>query len=87
MLSKTQSFYEKIRMKLDKDLGGIYKRLTFHFKDRYGAEKNFYQESIEKNIAYLTKITKESEEMHLAMLKRGGIVEKSETILAKKNHT
>ncbi len=87
MLSKTQSFYEKIRKKLDEDLGGIYKGLAFHFNDRYGVEMNYYHESIEKNIAYLTKITRESEEMHLAMLKRGGIVEKSETILAKKNHS
>lgn len=86
MLSKTQSFYEKICMKLDHDLGGINKRLSFHFKDRYGVEKNFYQESIEKNIAYLTKITRESEELHLVMLKRGGIVQKSGTILAKKSH-
>jgi hypothetical protein len=85
MLAKTQEFYEKIRHKLDYDLGGINGCLSLHFKDRYGLERNYYQEAIEKNISYLAKITQESEEMHLAMLKRGGIVEQSESILAKKN--
>lgn len=81
MLDKTQNFYEKIRTKLDTDLGGIYAKLSFHFKDRYGIEKNYYLESIEKNIAYLNKVTKMSEEKHLAMLKRGGIVEISDFLL------
>jgi len=85
MLSKTQAFYEKIQSKLEVDLGGIYTKLNFHFIDRYGVDKNYYLESIEKNITYLTKITKQSEEMHLAMLKRGGIVENSETLLTKHN--
>ena len=81
MLSKTQDFYEKIHHKLDVDLGGLYTKLAIHFKDRYGVERNYYQESIEKNITYLTSITKQNEEMHLTMLKRGGIVEKSEPML------
>jgi len=83
MLSKTQDFYKKIHHKLDVDLGGLYTKLAVHFKDRYGVERNFYLESIEKNITYLATITKQNEEMHLAMLKRGGIVEKSETLLTK----
>jgi len=87
MLSRTQAFYDKIRMKLDNDLGGINKKLAFHFKDRYGVDKNYYLDAIEKNIAYLTKIIKLSEEKHLAMLKRGGIVKKSEILLAQRKHT
>lgn len=86
MLSKTRTFYEMIRRKLDTDLGCIYTRLTYHFKECYGVERNYYLESIEKNIAYLDKITKQSEEKHLAMLKRGGIVERSEPLLTHKNH-
>ncbi len=84
MLARTQAFYDRIRMKLENDLGGINKRLAFHFKAVYGIEKNFYLDSIDKNITYLTQITKQSEEKHLAMLKRGGIVEKSERLLAQK---
>jgi len=86
MLSKTHAFYDKIRMKLEKDLGGINKKLAFHFKDFYGVEKNYYLDAIEKNIAYLTLITKQSEEKHLAMLKRGGIVEQSGILLAQRKH-
>jgi hypothetical protein len=84
MLSRTQAFYDRIRMKLENDLGGINKKLSFHFKEIYGIEENFYLESIEKNIAYLTEITKLNKEKHLAMLKRGGIVEKSEKLLAQR---
>ncbi len=86
MLSRTQAFYANIRRKLDTDLGGIYAKLAFHFKDRYGVERNYYLESIEKNIAYLNKVTMMSKEKHLPMLKRGGIVEKSEPLLAHKNN-
>jgi len=84
MLAKTQAFYDKIHMKLDKDLGGINKKLSFHFKEIYGIEKNYYLDAIEKNITYLTLITKQSEEKHLAMLKRGGIVKQSEMIQARR---
>ena len=86
MLAKTEDFYANIRRKLDNDLGGINTRLSFHFKDIYGVDKNYYLESIEKNIAYLAKVTKLSQEKHLAMLKRGGIVEKSESLLAHIKH-
>lgn len=86
MLARTQAFYDKIRMKLDNDLGGINKKLAFHFKAIYGVDKNFYLDSIEKNIAYLTQITRQSKEKHLAMLKRGGIVEQSEMLLAQRKH-
>jgi len=84
MLAKTEAFYDRIHMKLENDLGGINKKLSFHFKEVYGVEKNFYLESIDKNIAYLTQITKLNKEKHLAMLKRGGIVEKSEKLLAQR---
>ncbi|MFZ2542084.1 MAG: HD domain-containing protein [Gallionella sp.] len=85
MLAKTQDFYTTIRKKLEVDLGGYHTKLVFHFKDYYGIEKNYYLESIEKNIAYLNKVTKQSEEKHLGMLKRGGIAEKSEPLLTHKN--
>ena len=77
MLNKTQKFYGSTLQKLDGEFGGIYANLIFHFKDWYGIEKNYYMESIEKNIAYLSKITSLDEEQHLSMLKRGGIVEKT----------
>lgn len=80
LLRRTRKFHEITRQKLDGELGGIYVKLAFHFKDWYGFESNYYLESIQKNIDYLSKITSLNEAKHLSMLKRGGIVEKSEAL-------
>ena len=82
LLCKTQNFYELTRKRLDTGLGGIYNNLAFHFKDCYGIEKNYYLESIEKNIAYLSTVIALHKTKQLPMLKRGGIVEKSESLIA-----
>lgn len=81
LLCKTRKFYEVTRQKLDGELGGIYTKLVFHFKEWLGVENNYYLESIEKNIAYLSKITSLNEVKHLSMLKRGGVVEKTEALV------
>jgi hypothetical protein len=81
LLRKTREFYEVTRQKLDGELGGIYTKLTYHFKDWFGVERNYYLESIEKNIAYLDKVTPLNEAKYLSMLKRGGIVEKTEALV------
>lgn len=82
MLRQTKKFYEITREKLDGVYEGMYARLAAHFKDVFGDEVNHYLESIEKNIAYLAIVTAREEEEHFAMLKRGGIAEKSKTIVA-----
>ena len=82
LLCKTRDFYEFTRKRLDTGLGGTFHYLTFHFKDWYGIENNYYLESIEKNIAYLSKITELNKTRQLSMLKRGGIVKKSESLIA-----
>lgn len=82
LLCKTRDFYEFTRKRLDTGLGGIYNNLAFHFKDWYGIENNYYLESIEKNIAYLSSVTELNKSSLLPMLKRGGIVEKAETLIA-----
>ena len=78
LLCNTCSFYENTRKVLDNELGGIHTKLTFHFKDWFGVERNYYLESIDKNIAYLSKVISLGETEYLSMLKRGGIVEKTE---------
>jgi hypothetical protein len=80
MLRQTRKFYDITREKLDGAYQGLYAKLTSHFRDVFGTEINYYLESIEKNIAYLAKVTAREEEEHLAMLKRGGIAEKSRAI-------
>jgi hypothetical protein len=82
LLCKTRDFYEFTRTRLDTGLGGIYRNLAFHFKECYGIEANYYLESIDKNIAYLSKVTEANKTMQLSMLKRGGIVKKSRSLVA-----
>jgi hypothetical protein len=80
MLCQTKVFYQATLEKLDHVYGGIYSYLAAHFKAVMGVERNYYMESIEKNIAYLSKVIALNETEYLSMLKRGGIVEKSKTI-------
>ena len=77
LLCQTNRFYESTREKLDSALGGIYKKLEFHFKDTMGVGKNYYLESIEKNMRYLSEIVAYNEAEFFSMLKRNGIVEKT----------
>lgn len=80
LLCQTNRFYETIREKLDGALGGIYRKLEFHFKDTLGVGNNYYLESIEKNMAYLAKVVAHNEAELFTMLKRNGVAEKSRSI-------
>jgi len=80
LLCQTKDFYSTTREKLDGVLGGIYVHLGAHFNNVMGVENNYYLESIEKNIAYLTKVVALSEAECLSMLKRGGIAERAKAI-------
>jgi len=82
LLRQTNSFYALTREKLDGALGGMYNKLSFFFRDMMGVDNNYYLESIEKNIAYLSKVIAQNEVEYLSMLKRGGIAEKSQTLVA-----
>ena len=81
MLRKTEQFYEITRAKLDGPFGMLYVHLEKHFQEVLGIERNFYLESIEKNIAYLKEVIALNEVEYLSMLKRGGIVEKAKSLL------
>ncbi len=83
LLRQTKHFYDVTReKKLDGDFDGIYKKFTFHFKNYIGMDNNYYLEAIEKNIDYLTKVISLDETEYLSMLKRGGIIEKSHTLVS-----
>lgn len=75
LLGKTKGFYTVTREKLDGVLDGIYHKLEYHFEDVYGERRNYYIESIEKNIAYLELVVAQSEDDYIKMLKRNGIAE------------
>ncbi len=85
LLRQTKHFYDVTReKKLDGAFDGVYKKLTFHFKNYIGMESNYYLEAIEKNLDYLTKVISLNEAEYLTMLKRGGIVEISSTLVLSK---
>jgi hypothetical protein len=80
LLCQTNRFYEMTREKLDGALGGLYRNFAFHFREVMGVDNNYYLESIEKNMVYLSRIVAKDEVEHLSMLKRKGVVEKSREI-------
>jgi hypothetical protein len=74
MMRKTGMFFAKIQKKLDEDFGGLYHRFLPHFRNTLGEERNFYMESIKKNMDYLTKLTSLDESEYFKLLRRGGII-------------
>ena len=76
LLEKTTAFYRMTKGRLDQDLNGMSVCLTRHFAKQAGAERNFYQESIDRNLDYLDRVVKTEREHRLERLKRGGVVEK-----------
>jgi hypothetical protein len=81
LLRNSHIFYVSTLLRLREQLGGINVKLSFYFKYWYGVENNYYLESIEKNIAYLDKITSHDDDYHHIMLKRSGIVKKTERLV------
>jgi hypothetical protein len=80
LLRGTQHFYDVTRKKLDSEFGSLHMLLEHHFKAWFGVERNYYQESIARNIDYLAQILQVDEADYLTKLKRGGVVEKMKSI-------
>lgn len=71
ILKKTIDFYEKVKKRLIKDLDDVYMYCVYHFKKRFGIQKNLYIMEINKNIDYLRKIIEDSSTNFRKKLKRG----------------
>ena len=76
LLEKTTAFYRMTKGRLDHDLHGLSTCLAQHFARQKGTERNFYHESIDRNLDYLDSVIKTERELRLEKLKRGGVVEK-----------
>ena len=75
LLKKTGWFYRNVAQKrLDIDLGGVLELMRIHFKKRFGEDRDYYQENIQKNIKYLQDVILKYEKEYRSMLKRAGIV-------------
>lgn len=75
LLEKTTAFYRMTKGRLDQDLHGLATNLTQHFGQQLGVGRNFYQESIDRNLDYLERVIGMDRQRRLAALKRGGVVE------------
>ncbi|MFW6138131.1 MAG: hypothetical protein ACOC7U_03060 [Spirochaetota bacterium] len=79
LLKKTESFYRTVAKKrMNEDLGGVWKLMKVHFRERYGVDRDFYQENIQKNITYLGSQVLKYQDSYRQMLRRAGIVESLE---------
>lgn len=76
LLRKTIGFYEGTRQRLDGELDGLYTHLDAHFKERWGAARNLYLESMDKNIDYLEYLLANHEQDYRNYLRRGDILKK-----------
>lgn len=56
LLKKTLAFYESIKARLRKTLGGVNRYARHHFRKRYGINQDLYNEAILRQIFYLKEI-------------------------------
>jgi hypothetical protein len=76
LLERTTYFYRATKDRLDQDLNGLSIHLMQHFGEQQGAERNFYTESIQRNLDYLERVVQVERQHRMDFLKRGGVVEK-----------
>jgi hypothetical protein len=74
LLEKTGSFYHMMHGRLQNELGNLTPHLTKHFDQARGVRRNFYTESVDRNLDYLANLVKEERTRRLDRLKRGNIV-------------
>lgn len=75
LLESTAGFYRMTKARLDQDLHGLSAHLKKHFGQEQDADRDFYMESIDRNLDYLERVVSMEREHRLEFLKRGGVVE------------
>ena len=77
LLEKTDGFYRLMAARLQNELGGLAPQLVRHFERDRGVHRNYYTESIGRNLDYLATLTREDRARRFDYLKRGGIVDRA----------
>ena len=82
LLCKTEGFYKNVaRKRLTEDFDNLAANMLYHFKEKWGIDRDLYQETIENNIKYLKAICSKNVSRQgikpFRQLKRGGIVDTS----------
>lgn len=73
LLRKTVSFYNRTKDRFKNDFGNVSRYMIDHFNDRWQIDSNVYEESIEKNINYLTYVLRASQKNIYHSLRRNVI--------------
>lgn len=81
LLEKTDGFYRMMSTRLQNELGGLAPHLVRHFDQVRGVRRNFYLESVDRNLDYLATLVRQERTARLDRLKRGGIVERAITLI------
>jgi hypothetical protein len=72
LFSKTEEFYRKVaRKRMKNDLDGVSAAALYHFRERWGIDRNLYEESIKQNIRIMKDTVTESF-LQLSILTGGG---------------
>jgi hypothetical protein len=77
LLEKTGSFHQAMTVRMQGKLGGLASHLIRHFDQDRGVGRNYYLESIDRNLDYLAIMTREVRSRRFDYLKRGGVVERA----------
>lgn len=81
LLEKTGGFHQAMTVRLQDKLGGLAPQLVKHFEQDRGVGRNYYLESIDRNLDYLETMTREVRSRRFDYLKRGGVVERALDLL------
>ena len=83
LLEKTDGFYKMMAARLQNELGGLAPHLTKHFDQARGVRRNYYLESVDRNLDYLGTLVRQDRARRFDRLKRGGIVDHAVQMLDK----
>jgi hypothetical protein len=60
LFQKTEDFYQQVvQERLVNQFSKVFEWMRFHFRERWGIDRDLYTEAIDKNIAYLKRILKD----------------------------
>lgn len=76
LLNCTIGFYNMMEIRLTENLSNVRRYMRSHFRQRWGIDRDLYQEAIDRNLEFLQKLLKLHRKDYRSKLKREGLVEK-----------
>jgi hypothetical protein len=71
LFKNTEEFYHSVaRKRLAEEMGNVSSASLYHFKKRWGIERDLYAESIKDNIKHMREVTGNCAESYTCMLKK-----------------